>query len=43
LGLANIALDGDQDQCHLEMMWPLWNVLDTTPDDRGDWYPPLGS
>ena len=23
-------------------MWPLWNVLDTTPEGRGqDWYPPL--
>jgi predicted dithiol-disulfide oxidoreductase (DUF899 family) len=29
------------DPCHMDMMWPLWNVLDTTPDGRGDWYPPL--
>jgi len=24
-------------------MWPLWKVLDTTPEGRGDGYPPLGS
>lgn len=29
------------DPCHMDMMWPLWNVLDTTPEGRGDWYPPL--
>jgi predicted dithiol-disulfide oxidoreductase (DUF899 family) len=24
------------------MMWPLWNLLDLTPDGRGaDWYPRL--
>jgi predicted dithiol-disulfide oxidoreductase (DUF899 family) len=27
---------------HMDLMWPLWNVLDTTPEGRGtDWYPPL--
>ena len=27
---------------HVDLMWPLWNVLDTTPDGRGtDWYPSL--
>ena len=27
---------------HMDLMWPLWNVLDTTPTGRGmDWYPPL--
>lgn len=26
---------------HMDLMWPLWNVLDTTPDGRGDWYPSL--
>ncbi len=31
----------DSDPCHMDMMWPLWNVLDTTPEGRGDWYPPL--
>jgi len=25
---------------HLDLMWPLWNVLDTIPAGRGeDWYP----
>ncbi|MFY9554796.1 MAG: DUF899 family protein [Blastocatellia bacterium] len=32
-------LDGDPR--HMDLMWPLWNVLDTTPEGRGDWYPPL--
>ncbi len=27
---------------HIDMMWPLWNVLDTTPDGRGgSWGPRL--
>ena len=26
---------------HLDMMWPLWNLLDLTPGGRGDWYPSL--
>ena len=27
---------------HIDSMWPLWNVLDTTPDGRGtDWHPSL--
>ena len=29
-----------QDARHIDMMWPLWNVLDLTPEGRGtDWYP----
>lgn len=32
-------LDGDPR--HMDIMWPLWNVLDATPEGRGDWYPPL--
>ena len=25
---------------HMDMLWPLWNVLDLTPEGRGtDWYP----
>ncbi len=28
--------------CHIDMMWPLWNALDLTPEGRGeDWYPRL--
>ncbi|MDN5213935.1 DUF899 family protein [Fulvivirgaceae bacterium BMA12] len=26
---------------HLDLAWPLWNVLDMTPDGRGQWYPSL--
>lgn len=24
---------------HVDLMWPLWNVLDLTPGGRGDWHP----
>jgi len=31
-----------QDPRHMDLMWPLWNVFDTTPEGRGtDWYPSL--
>jgi len=31
-----------QNQRHIDMAWPLWNVLDFTPEGRGsDWYPAL--
>lgn len=27
---------------HVDMLWPLWNALDQTPEGRGkDWYPKL--
>lgn len=30
------------DQRHVDSFWPLWNVLDLTPDGRGEsWYPTL--
>jgi predicted dithiol-disulfide oxidoreductase (DUF899 family) len=30
------------DSRHIDMMWPLWNVFDLTPEGRGkDWYPSL--
>ncbi|MDH3589962.1 MAG: DUF899 family protein [Gammaproteobacteria bacterium] len=28
-----------QDPRHVDMLWPLWNLLDLTPEGRGDWYP----
>jgi predicted dithiol-disulfide oxidoreductase (DUF899 family) len=29
-----------QNHRHVDMMWPLWNVLDATPEGRGtDWFP----
>jgi predicted dithiol-disulfide oxidoreductase (DUF899 family) len=34
--------DKGQNQRHIDMMWPLWNMLDLTPEGRGaDWYPSL--
>jgi len=31
-----------QNARHMDMAWPLWNVLDFTPEGRGsDWYPKL--
>jgi predicted dithiol-disulfide oxidoreductase (DUF899 family) len=31
-----------QDPRHGDLIWPLWNVLDVTPEGRGkDWYPKL--
>ncbi len=29
------------DSRHIDMMWPLWNVLDLTPEGRGQHYPKL--
>jgi len=32
----------DQNPRHVDMIWPLWNLLDVTPEGRGrDWYPKL--
>ena len=39
--LLYAASDEGLDSRHIDMMWPLWNVLDTTPEGRGDWYPRL--
>ena len=34
--------DKGQDPRHIDMAWPLWNLLDFTPEGRGkDWYPKL--
>jgi predicted dithiol-disulfide oxidoreductase (DUF899 family) len=34
--------DPGQDPRHIDMMWPLWNLLDFTPEGRGtDWRPKL--
>jgi len=30
-----------QDPRHIDMLWPLWSVLDLTVAGRGDWRPPL--
>jgi predicted dithiol-disulfide oxidoreductase (DUF899 family) len=40
--LAFVPSDSGQNQRHIDLMWPLWNVLDLTPDGRGaDWLPQL--
>lgn len=34
--------DKGQDMRHVDMIWPLWNLFDVTPEGRGkDWYPRL--
>jgi predicted dithiol-disulfide oxidoreductase (DUF899 family) len=34
--------DPGQNHRHVDMIWPLWNVLDCVPEGRGsDWYPQL--
>jgi predicted dithiol-disulfide oxidoreductase (DUF899 family) len=34
--------DPGMDARHIDIMWPLWNLLDFTPEGRGDkWYPKL--
>jgi predicted dithiol-disulfide oxidoreductase (DUF899 family) len=38
--LLYLPAEKGQDQRHVDMMWPVWNVLDLTPDGRGTkWYP----
>jgi predicted dithiol-disulfide oxidoreductase (DUF899 family) len=29
------------DPCHLDQLWPLWNLLDLTPEGRGKFYPEI--
>ena len=34
--------DPGQNNRHVDMLWPLWNAFDLTPEGRGkDWYPKL--
>src|SRR6202011_1858021 len=33
--------DPGQNARHVDFMWPLWNVLDCTPEGRGDAFPRL--
>lgn len=30
-----------QNPRHVDLLWPLWNMLDLTPEGRGNWYPSL--
>jgi predicted dithiol-disulfide oxidoreductase (DUF899 family) len=34
--------ESGQNSRHVDLLWPLWNLLDLTPEGRGsDWYPKL--
>jgi predicted dithiol-disulfide oxidoreductase (DUF899 family) len=39
--LMFVPSDKGQDQRHIDTIWPLWNVLDLTPQGRGEWRPKL--
>ncbi len=40
--LVLVSPEPGQNQRHVDMMWPLWNLLDFTPEGRGtDWFPSL--
>ncbi len=40
--LLYAPFDPGQDGRHVDMIWPLWNLFDFTPDGRGiDWHPKL--
>ena len=33
------GIDGDGHTRHLDLTWPLWNLLDLAPEGRGDFFP----
>jgi predicted dithiol-disulfide oxidoreductase (DUF899 family) len=40
--LLYVPFDPGQDGRHVDLIWPLWNLFDFTPDGRGEkWYPRL--
>jgi predicted dithiol-disulfide oxidoreductase (DUF899 family) len=40
--LLGAKAEPGQDDRHVDMLWPLWNALDLTPEGRSkDWYPKL--
>ena len=39
--LLGAKAEPGQNGRHVDMVWPLWNALDLTPEGRGDWYPKL--
>ena len=40
--MLTAKLERGQDPRHVDLLWPLWNVLDFTPEGRGkDWNPKL--
>lgn len=40
-GTEMLFAKSDGDPRHVDFMWPLWTVLDTVPEGRGDWHPKL--
>lgn len=41
--LLYVPAEPGQNGRHVDMIWPLWNLFDFTPEGRGgDWYPKLG-
>lgn len=37
-----LFVESEMQARHVDLMWPLWNFLDLTPEGRGtDWYPKL--
>jgi len=41
-GSEALFADVDGQPRHVDQLWPLWNMLDLTPEGRGDdWYPSL--
>jgi predicted dithiol-disulfide oxidoreductase (DUF899 family) len=39
--MHNSPADPGQDPRHVDSIWPLWNLLDFTPEGRGDFHPKL--
>jgi predicted dithiol-disulfide oxidoreductase (DUF899 family) len=39
--LLFVKNEDGRDSRHVDMLWPLWHLLDTTPEGRGDFYPKL--
>lgn len=39
--LLFVEPEPNQDPRHADLMWPLWNILDLTPEGRGEFYPRL--
>ncbi|MDX6749413.1 DUF899 family protein [Geminicoccaceae bacterium 1502E] len=39
--LLHIPAEPDQEPRHVDLVWPLWNVLDLVPEGRGDLSPRL--
>lgn len=39
--LLYVPREAGREPCHVDLLWPLWNLLDLTPEGRGDFYPSL--